>query len=85
MINMNIIELKPTEEIKSSSKSELFKQRKEIIFSFISPILFALLMGLKNEVIQSFNGLDKIRLRELARNYREGDGDCGICFEYSIH
>lgn len=82
---MNKIELTPTEEIKHSSRADLIQQKKKIMFSFISPILFALLMGLKSEVVQSLNGLDKIRLRELARNYREGDGDCGICFEYSIH
>lgn len=85
MKNMNKIELIPTEDIKNSSKLDLSKQKEELILSFISPILFALLMGLKSEVVQSLNGLDKIRLRELARNYREGDGDCGICFEYSIH
>lgn len=83
--NMNKIELTPTKDIKYSSRADIFKQKKEIMFSFISPILFALLMGLKSEVVQSLNGLDNIRLRELARNYREGDGDCGICFEYSIH
>lgn len=82
---MNKIEITPTEDIKHSSRSDMQKQRGEIILSFISPILFALLMGLKSEVVQSLNGFDKIRLRELARNYREGDGDCGICFEYSIH
>ena len=46
---------------------------------------FGLLVGLKHEVIESCRGIDKILLRELARNYREGDGDCGICFEYAVH
>lgn len=85
MVNMNKIELTSTEEVKNLSRLELYKQEKEMVLSFVSPILFALLMGLKNEVVQSLNGYDKIRLRELARNYRNGDGDCGICFEYSIH
>ena len=82
---MNKIDLCPTEEIKNSSRYGLYKQKKDLIFSFISPILFALLMGLKSEVVNSFKGHSKILLRELARCYREGDGDFGISFEYSIH
>lgn len=61
------------------------KQKEKILYAMVAPILFGLLVGLKNEVIESCHGIDKILLRELARNYREGDGDCGICFEYAVH
>lgn len=61
------------------------KHKEKILYAMISPILFGLLVGLKREVIESCRGIDKILLRELARNYREGDGDCGICFEYAVH
>lgn len=29
--------------------------------------------------------MNSIRLRQLLRLYRPGDGDCGICFEYAVH
>lgn len=61
------------------------RHKEKILYAMISPILFGLLVGLKREVLESCRGIDKILLRELARNYREGDGDCGICFEYAVH
>ena len=61
------------------------KHKERILYTLVRPILFGLLVGLKDEVVESCRGLDKIMLRELARNYREGDGDCGVCFEYAIH
>lgn len=59
--------------------------KEKILYTMVTPILFGLLVGLKSEVVESCGGMDKILLRELARNYREGDGDCGICFEYAVH
>ncbi len=61
------------------------RHKERIRYAMVAPILFGLLIGLKREVVESCGGIDKIRLRELARNYREGDGDCGICFEYAVH
>ena len=61
------------------------RHKDKILYAMVAPILFGLLVGLKHEVIESCRGIDKILLRELARNYREGDGDCGICFEYAVH
>lgn len=61
------------------------KHKEKILYAMVAPILFGLLGGLKREVVESCGGIDKILLRELARNYREGDGDCGICFEYAVH
>ena len=61
------------------------RHKERILYAMVAPILFGLLIGLKREVVESCGGIDRIRLRELARNYREGDGDCGICFEYAVH
>ena len=30
-------------------------------------------------------GIGNIKLRQIPRIYRQGDGDCGICFEYAVH
>lgn len=65
--------------------SNSHKHKASIIYAFVGPILFGLLVGLKNEVVESCGGINNVLLRELARNYREGDGDCGICFEYAVH
>lgn len=61
------------------------KHKEKILYAMAAPILFGLLVGLKSEVLESCGGINKVLLRELARNYREGDGDCGICFEYAVH
>ena len=61
------------------------KHKERILYTLTAPILFGLLVGLKTEVVDSCGGINNILLRELARNYREGDGDCGICFEYAVH
>jgi hypothetical protein len=36
-------------------------------------------------VVQEVGGYDKVTLKMLARMYRPGDGDCGLCFEYAVH
>jgi hypothetical protein len=54
--------------------------------AIVCPILEGLLYGLKNSVVESSVGShDKVTLELLARLYRPGDGDCGICFEYAVH
>lgn len=55
------------------------------LIAVVRPILEGLLSSLKSEAIEDAGGFDNIRLRTLARVYRAGDGDCGICFEYAVH
>jgi hypothetical protein len=51
----------------------------------VRPILMGVLYALKDDVVQQAGGRDNITLALLARLYRAGDGDCGICFEYAVH
>jgi hypothetical protein len=51
----------------------------------VRPILKGLLYALKQDVVAQAGGLENITLALLARLYRAGDGDCGICFEYAVH
>jgi len=51
----------------------------------VRPILQGVLYGLKREVAEYQGGYEVINLRMLARLYRPGDGDCGLCFEYAVH
>lgn len=49
------------------------------------PILTGVLYALRRDLVQTVGGYDKVTLELLARLYRAGDGDCGICFEYAVH
>lgn len=53
--------------------------------AIVRPILRATLFALANERVQRLGGHERVTLADLAREYREGDGDCGVCFEYAIH
>ena len=51
----------------------------------VRPVLRATLFALEQEIVDRLGGYGKITLADMARVYREGSGDCGICFEYAIH
>jgi hypothetical protein len=51
----------------------------------IRPILTGVLYALKEEVVNEVGGYEHVKLFMLPRLYRQGDGDCGICFEYAVH
>jgi hypothetical protein len=55
------------------------------VTAVVRPILRGVLFALKQDVIGNVGGYDKVNLALLARLYRAGDGDCGICFEYAVH
>ncbi len=56
------------------------------LYAVVVPILKGITYSLKREMLSDF-GLtyDTITLAQLARVYREGSGDAGICFEYAVH
>jgi hypothetical protein len=54
-------------------------------FAMTVPILRAILFSLHKDRIARLGGIDKVTLWDLAREFREGSGDAGICFEYAIH
>ncbi len=51
----------------------------------VRPILRGVLFAIKQDVAEQLGGYKNLRLKMLPRAYRAGDGDCGICFEYSVH
>jgi hypothetical protein len=55
------------------------------ITAVVRPILEGILYALKGEHVADAGGHDQIRLRTLARLYKQADRDCGICFEYAVH
>ncbi len=70
--------------IKYAQKNEV-NSEVEALFSVVIPILKGVLFSLNRDIVNNVGGYDKITLELLARLYREGDGDCGICFEYAVH
>ena len=55
------------------------------ITAVVRPILEGILYALKGDVVVQVGGHKSITLDLLARLYRPGDRDCGICFEYAVH
>lgn len=55
------------------------------LIAVIRPILQGLLFAIKNDVVNQAGGIHDLKLFMLARIYRSGSGDCGICFEYAVH
>jgi len=51
----------------------------------VRPILEGTLFALKGDIVSELGGHEKISLKMLARAYRPGDGDCGLCFEWAVH
>ncbi len=55
------------------------------LVAVIRPILLGLLWGLKSKVADEVGGHQHVKLMMLDRLRKQGDGDCGICFEYAVH
>ncbi|MFC5736194.1 hypothetical protein [Sinirhodobacter huangdaonensis] len=53
--------------------------------TLVKPILTATLYAIKQDVIAETGGYQNTKLKMLPRLYRDGAGDCGICFEYAVH
>ncbi|MET3461442.1 hypothetical protein [Variovorax atrisoli] len=51
----------------------------------VRPILEGTLYALKGNIVAQVGGFEKVTLMMLARLYRPGDGDCGLCFEWAVH
>ncbi len=54
-------------------------------YSMVAAVLEATLYSLKMARVARLGGYDEITLEDLAREFREGSGDAGICFEWTVH
>ena len=54
-------------------------------FAMSVPVLEATLSSLALDRAKRLGGYDKVTLADLAREFREGHGDAGICFELAVH
>ncbi len=78
-------------DLRTSVKLAVERQREAIRdamraqLAMVRPILRATLFSLAGERVERLGGYGEITVADLAREYREGSGDCGICFEYAVH
>lgn len=54
-------------------------------FAMVVPVIEGTLFAMNEQRIIRLGGLAAWTLTDLAREYREGSGDAGICFEYAVH
>ncbi|MEK6709629.1 MAG: hypothetical protein AABZ64_03540 [Nitrospinota bacterium] len=73
---MRIISSRQQTEIEDPFRSKL---------AMVVPVLEATLHSLARDRIVRLGGIDGITLHDLAREFRTGHGDAGICFEYAVH
>lgn len=49
------------------------------------PIINGVLQSIGSEYLESFDDRQSIPLKMLGRLRKQGDGDCGVAFEYAVH
>ena len=54
-------------------------------YAMVAPVLEATLYSLQIARVNRLGGYSAITLHDLAREFLEGSGDAGICFEYAVH
>ena len=74
-----------TLQLRIESQKNPVADEVSAITAVVRPILEGTLFALNQDVVEEAGGYDKVSLRMLARFYRPGDGDCGLCFEWAVH
>src|ERR1051326_2620846 len=72
-------------EIRAEVQRNSVADEVAALVATVRPILAGLLYALKAEVVEAVGTYDDLPLKMLARLYRPGDGDCGLCYEYAVH
>ena len=72
-------------EVRQEAQEGVVADRVSAVTAVVRPVLLGTLYALQRDRIERLGGLEAVTLTDLAREYRKGDGDCGICFEYAVH
>lgn len=72
-------------KVRVESQQNIVADEVAALTAVVRPILEGVLRALKADVVKEAGGYNKVKLKLLPRLYRQGDGDCGICFEYAVH
>jgi hypothetical protein len=71
--------------ILKSTQLELIRDPVRSKFAMVVPVLEATAHSLQRDRIARLGGIVRVTIADLAREFREGSGDAGICFEYAVH
>ena len=71
--------------VRSEVQNHAVADEVSALVAVIRPIMLGLLYTLKEDVVAEVGSFDDLKLKMLPRLYRQGDGDCGICYEYAVH
>jgi len=72
-------------EIRKEEQQNPIADEVLALTAVVRPILSGVLNALKADIAVEAGGYEQVKLKALARLYRPGDGDVGICFEYAVH
>jgi hypothetical protein len=72
-------------ELRIESQRNSVADEVSALTAVVRPILEGTLFALKRDLVATVGGYDKVTMELLARLYRPGDGDCGLCFEWAVH
>ena len=72
-------------QIRTENQQSPVAEEVSALTAVVRPILEGTLYSVKKVIADKLGGFERLTLEMLARVYRPGDGDCGICFEYAIH
>ncbi|APW61819.1 hypothetical protein [Paludisphaera borealis] len=72
-------------EIREEIQRNRIADEVAALTAVVRPILEGTLYALRKEVVEEAGGYSEVKLMMLPRLYRQGDGDCGICFEWAVH
>lgn len=75
----------PAMKVLQSLQREVISDAVRAKFAMVAPVLEATLLSLATDRVERLGGYETITLHDLAREFRPGSGDAGICFEYAVH
>ncbi len=75
----------PAMKVLQSLQREDISDAVRAKFAMVAPILEATLLSLAVDRVERLGGQELVTLQDLAREFRQGSGDAGICFEYAVH
>lgn len=75
----------PLMRVLKSFQQEEISDAVRAKFAMVAPVLEATLLSVSMDRIKRLGGYENWTLTDLAREFREGSGDAGICFEYAVH
>ena len=72
-------------EIREDRQKNPVADEVSALVAVTGPIITGVLRSVSEEVSNTFGERDKLPLKILGRLRKEGDGDCGIAFDYAVH